>query len=58
MNILSYTYLITAIRIKVESEDDDIFQINLFVLNEFVSWLYDEGYIEFDLAYSYRLWIN
>lgn len=53
------TYLITANRIRIDSQgDEDIFQINMFVLNQFVEWLYEEDYIEFDLAYTYKLLMN
>jgi hypothetical protein len=53
------TYVIIAGRLRIASKGDkEVFQINMFVLNQFVTWLFDEGYTEFDLAYSYRLLIN
>ena len=53
------TYIILANRLRIASKgDEEVFQINMFVLNQFVVWLFDEGYIEFDLAYYYKLLIN
>lgn len=59
MDLNHITYLKVVSTIKRNSlGDSEIFAVNMSILNEFMQWSYDRGYIEHDLAYTYNLWLN
>ena len=54
---VKYITVVSQIR-KNSKNEEDILNVNMAILNEFVDWAFEEGYIECDLAYTYKLCCN